>query len=86
MENSIGIIGDLAALVTVVGVAIYILGLVTLAWPIYVRITGEASPTWHAVSLLPRTVVAGLGLSILMKFPIIASVITILLFLLPLSL
>ena len=66
MDNSLNI-GDLAALVTVAGVTIYVLGLIGLAIPIYRVFTGEISTAWYAVSLVPKTVVAGQGVRIWMK-------------------
>jgi len=65
-DNSMGI-GDLAALFTVAGVAIYVLGLVGLAIPIRRSLGGNISAAWHVVSLIPKTVVAGQGVRIWMR-------------------
>lgn len=64
-------IGDIAALATAMGVAIYVLGLVGLAIPIRTRFTGDMATAWYAVSLLPRTVVAGQGLRIWVQWPLL---------------
>ena len=60
---------EVAALITVVGAAIYGLGLLGVAWPIYKRWHNDAATTWYAVSLIPRAVVAGQGMRIFMGFP-----------------
>lgn len=60
MDNSIGI-GDLAALATVAGIAIYVLGLVGFAIPIRTFFTGEITTAWHAAARVPKTVLAGQG-------------------------
>ena len=62
-------IAEVAALITVVGAAIYGLGLLGLAWPIHKRWHNDAATTWYAVSLIPRAVVAGQGMRIFMGFP-----------------
>ena len=64
-------LAEVAALVTVVGAAIYVLGLLGLAWPIHIRWNNDASTTWYAMSLIPRAVVAGQGMRIFMGFPTI---------------
>ena len=60
---------EVAALITVVGAAIYGLGLLGVAWPIYKRWHNDAATTCYAVSLLPRAVVAGQGMRIFVGFP-----------------
>ena len=60
---------EVAALITVVGAAIYGLGLIGVAWPIHKRWHNDAATTWYAVSLIPRAVVAGQGMRIFMGFP-----------------
>jgi hypothetical protein len=62
---------EVAALITVLGAAIYGLGLLGVAWPIHKRWNNDASTTWYAVSLIPRAVVAGQGMRIFMGFPTI---------------
>jgi hypothetical protein len=73
VDSSIGIgdLADVAALVTLAGGVIYLLGLLGLAWPIYARITNDGYTAWYAVSLIPRTVVAGHGARIWMRFPLL---------------
>jgi hypothetical protein len=63
-------IGDLAAILTVAGVSIYVLGLIGLAVTIRLRLASNISIAWYAVSLLPRTVVAGHGVRIWLTLPI----------------
>lgn len=60
---------EVAALITVVGAAIYGLGLLGVAWPIHKRWHNHASTTWYAESLIPRAVVVGQGVRIFMGFP-----------------
>ena len=64
-------VAEVAALITVVGAAIYGLGLLGLAWPIHKRWDNDASTTWYAMSLIPRAVVAGQGIRIFVGFPTI---------------
>jgi hypothetical protein len=70
MDNSIGI-GDIAALATVTGVVIYVLGLVGLTIPIRRIFVDELTTAWYAVSLVPKTVVAGQGIRIWLQWPIV---------------
>ena len=72
--NGIGL-GDLAVLVTVAGVTVYVLGVIGLAIPMYRTFTFNMSTAWYASTLLPRTVVAGQGLRIWLKWPIALTVI-----------
>lgn len=74
MENSISI-GDIAALVTAVGIAVYVMGLAGLSVTIRSNFTSDFTTAWYAVSLLPRTVVAGQGVRLWLMWPIIATVI-----------
>jgi hypothetical protein len=60
---------EVAALITVLGAAIYGLGLLGVAWPIYKRWHNDAATTLYAISLIPRAVVAGQGMRIFMGFP-----------------
>jgi hypothetical protein len=69
VENSIGI-GDLAAILTAAGVTIYALGLIGLAIPISRKFTEDLTTAWYAVSLLPRTVVAGQGVRFWIQWPL----------------
>ena len=64
-------LAEVGALITVVGAAIYVLGLLGLVWPIHKRWNNDASTTWYAMSLIPRTVVAGQGMRIFVGFPTI---------------
>ena len=54
-------IGEISALVGVGAVSVYLLGLVALRLPIYNTYTNDLSLTWYAVSLVPKTMVAGQG-------------------------
>lgn len=54
-------LADLAALTTIAGVMIYVLGLIGLAIPIRRDFTCDLSMAWYAVSLAPKTVVASQG-------------------------
>jgi hypothetical protein len=49
---------------------VYVLGLFVLWVPIARTYTGDFVTAWHATSLVPRTVVAGLGVEQLMAFPL----------------
>jgi hypothetical protein len=69
VDSSIGI-GDLAAIITAGGAVIYVLGLIGFAVPIYRAFTNDLSTAWYAVSLLPRTVVAGQGVRIWVQYPL----------------
>ncbi len=59
------------ALVTAAGLAVYVLGLVGLAISIRLRFKTDVSVAWYAVSLLPRTIVAGQGVRVWLGWPII---------------
>lgn len=74
MDNSIGI-GDLATIITVAGITVYVLGLVGLAITISQKFTGDLSAAWYAASLLPRTIVAGQGVRIWLGLPIVLTVV-----------
>jgi hypothetical protein len=69
VDYSIGI-GDLAAIITAGGAVIYVLGLIGFTVPIYKEFTNDLSTAWYAVSLLPRTVVAGQGVRIWVQYPL----------------
>ena len=62
-------IGTLSAVLASGGALIYILGLVALGAPIYRLYTHDISITWQAISLAPRTMVAGLGVQRLFAMP-----------------
>jgi hypothetical protein len=63
MDKTISI-GQLVTLLTAAGVAIYVLGLIGIAVSIYFTFAKTWSTAWYAVSLMPRTVVAGQGVRI----------------------
>jgi hypothetical protein len=60
---------EIAALITVGATTIYVLGLVALAWSIHERWNNDAFTTWYALSLIPRTVVAGQGMRLFIGLP-----------------
>jgi len=60
MSETIGL-AELATLVTVAGITVYVLGLIGVAIPIFRTFTHNMSAAWYTVSLMPRTVVAGQG-------------------------
>jgi hypothetical protein len=62
-------LGKFSAALAIVGTLIYILGLVALGAPIYRLYTHDVSITWQAMSLAPRTMVAGLGVQRLFAVP-----------------
>jgi hypothetical protein len=64
------ILGQVAALVTIAGAGIYLLGLVALAWPIYSRVARGPAVTLFALSRIPRLMVAGFGLRIFRVYPL----------------
>jgi hypothetical protein len=63
-------IAELATLVTVAGVAIYVAGLLGLTIAIRLRLTEDIATAWYAVTLLPRTDVAGQGVKIWLLWPL----------------
>jgi hypothetical protein len=69
-NNDIGL-GEISASLAVLGIVIYALGLVALSWPIYRRITGDATTALYAVSLMPKTVVVGQGVRLLFGLPLV---------------
>lgn len=66
MEGISTIIAALSAIVTGLAGAAYVLGLIALAWPVYRTITGDAYTALYAVSLVPKTVVTGQGIRIML--------------------
>jgi hypothetical protein len=72
-------IADISALVAVLAAAIYVLGLFTLWVPIYTTYTHDFEAAWHAASLVPRTLVAGLGVRQLLAFPLLVATIILIL-------
>jgi hypothetical protein len=73
MDKGVGL-GDIIVLVTAVGTATYVMGLIAVAWPIYSRITHDGAITWHAVALMPKTVVAAQGVYILFSWPLLITI------------
>jgi hypothetical protein len=63
-------IGEVAAVVTVAGILVYVVGLVGLAIAIRLRLVRDFSTAWFVVALLPRTIVAGQGVRIWLMWPI----------------
>lgn len=63
-------LGDMVAILTVAGIAIYVVGLVGLTLALRLRLTDDMSTAWYAVALLPRTSVAGQGVKIWLTWPI----------------
>jgi hypothetical protein len=57
-------IAELATILTAAGVVIYVLGLIGLGLSIRLAYTDRLARAWYAVSLMPRTVVAGQGMRI----------------------
>jgi hypothetical protein len=55
---------------------IYVLGLITLWVPIAKTYTHDFHMAWHAVSLVPRIVVAGLGVEQFVAFPLLLMLLT----------
>ena len=70
-------IADLAALVTVAGVSVYVAGLLGLALAIRLRLADDIETAWYAVSLLPRTDVAGQGVRIWLSWPLPIAVVVV---------
>jgi hypothetical protein len=62
------------AVLTTVGVMVYLLGLLALIVPIWRTYTSSLAGAWYAVSLVPRPLVAGLGVSQLLGAPLAAVV------------
>jgi hypothetical protein len=64
-------VADLAALVTVIGVSVYVAGLLGLTIAIRVRtLTDDILTAWYVVTLLPRPDVAGQGVKIWLTWPL----------------
>src|SRR5215210_818203 len=59
--NVAGVAALITTFFTVAAALLYILGLIALGWPIQ-RVTNNLSTTLYAVSLIPKTVVAGQGI------------------------
>jgi len=64
-------IAEIAALITILAAAIYILGMFALVYPIYRDVAKNSPTTLYVVSLVPRTVVAGHGVRLLVGIPLI---------------
>jgi len=73
------IIAAASALIVIMSATIYILGFVTLALSIYIRISRKIDTSLYAVSLIPRTVVVGLGLSTFFTYVLVPLMLTTLL-------
>jgi hypothetical protein len=71
--------GEASALLAVVGVGVYVLGLLALRVPLSRTYTGDYAASWYAVSLVPRTTVVGQGL-VLLGFPLLLTLVASLLF------
>jgi hypothetical protein len=69
VKDTIGL-AELATLVTVAGVSIYVAGLLGLTLAIRLRLTDDIATAWYAVALLPRTDVAGQGVKIWLTWPL----------------
>jgi hypothetical protein len=63
-------IPDLLTILTTSGVAIYVVGLVGLAIAMRLEFTDDVSTAWYAVALLPRTIVAGQGVRIWLRWSV----------------
>ena len=61
---------DVAAAVTVAGIAVYVVGLLGLTLTLRLRLTNDMSTAWYAVALLPRAAVAGQGVRIWLTWPL----------------
>ena len=61
---------EVAALVTVAGICVYVVGLLGLAVAMRLRLIDNLSTAWFVVSLLPRTIVAGQGVRIWLTWPL----------------
>ena len=61
---------EVAALVTVAGIGVYVVGLLRLAMAMRLRLIDNLSTAWFVVALLPRTVVAGQGVRIWLAWPL----------------
>jgi hypothetical protein len=68
------ILAGVSGLVVVLGLMVYVLGLFTLWAPIVRTYTHNAVTAWYAVSLVPRPVVAGLGMRQLVAFPLLTTI------------
>jgi hypothetical protein len=62
-----------SGLLVALSLMIYVLGLFALWAPIMRTYTHNAVTAWHAVSLVPRPVVAGLGMRQLVAFPLLTA-------------
>jgi hypothetical protein len=63
-------IANLLTYLTTSGVAIYVVGLVGLAITMRLELTDDISTAWYAVALLPRTIVAGQGVRIWLRWTV----------------
>jgi hypothetical protein len=72
-DNTMGLV-EISALVAILAASTYILGLISLCWPVYRRITKDPPVAIYAVSLVPRAVIASEGVRIFVGLPLIVSV------------
>lgn len=66
-------IGDVAGTVAALGVVVYVLGLAGLAIPFARTEANNLATAWYALSLVPKTVVAGHGARIWFQLPFVSS-------------
>lgn len=64
--------GEISALLAVAAIGVYIVGLFALLFPISRTFTGDFTTAWYAVSLVPRTIVAGQGVRQVLAYPAIS--------------
>jgi excisionase family DNA binding protein len=67
---------QVSAMIAIVAAAIYVLGLLSLWVPIRTIYTSDFVEAWYAVALVPRVVVAGLGVRQLVAFPLVLLALT----------
>jgi len=68
--NISALLGSLAGIATL----IYILGLFSVWAPIWRTHTHDVETAWHAVSIVPRTLVIGLGVKQLIALPLLVTI------------
>lgn len=77
-ESVLAVVTQLAALVTLLAAVIYILGVVALGWSIQTKVTHYVPATLQALSVIPKTVVAGQGLTLFLGLPAVVTFVWIL--------
>src|SRR5215210_3477062 len=65
---SLTALANTSAIFAALGIGIYVLGLISLLMPISRTFTHDLSAAWYAVAVLPKTVAAGQGASLLAQF------------------